>query len=328
MNSSETFHAGLLPEWTTFEHQYISRGIPHRFVVRPEPAVYLFVDEHGARFGALLAMPVGTVPGTPLEEISVKDVRLKGERYLEISTTHKSLYRNFFFFLSDIVAAAIEGSDPQNAFAASVIRWNALLQNSTLLGEERQRGLFGELWMLRRLLNSMGLPALDAWTGPMGEAHDFRLETREFEVKTTSRAERVHIINGSSQLEPSPNSELFILSLQLAEAGAGGETLPDLVRQILEMMKASADSSERFLMIVKKLGFDWSKQGKYPSRRKLRAPPILIPVVEGCPRIVPSVIAGLPLIFAPARIGKITYEIDVSGMGFEDGAPSFLEILP
>jgi hypothetical protein len=324
----EPTHSSLLPEWGVFESHYISKGVPHRFVVRAEPAIFLFVDEHGARLGALLAMPTGGVPASPLEEIDVKDVRLNGGRYLELSTTHRALYRNFFFFVSDIVTSTFEGAHPNEAFAASVTRWKALLQTPTLMGNERQRGLFGELWMLRRLFPNLGLSALDAWTGPAHQAHDFRVAEREFEVKTTSRSDRVHIINGTHQLEPSVDCQLYILSLQLADGGSGGSTLPELVSELLELMKDSDAHKRRLLNLLADLGFDWSKKDRYPHRWKLRTPASLVPVVDGCPRIVQELVSGLPAAFVPSRIGRINYEVNLDGLGFLDGSKPFLEVLP
>jgi hypothetical protein len=92
------------------------------------------------------------------------------------------------------------------ALESSLALWRALLQTSALLSEEKQVGLAGELWLLERLLRGLGPRALDAWVGPGGQSHDFRLGDFEFEVKATSGTRRVHMINGLNQSLGTPRT--------------------------------------------------------------------------------------------------------------------------
>src|SRR5205823_6408923 len=103
----------------------------------------------------------------------------------------------------------------------------------TVLGIERQIGLIGELLFLERLVSKFGTSTLSSWIGPWGEPHDFRLQSREFEVKTTVSPQRVHIINGAEQLVASSGCSLSLVSVLLGPPGAGsGFSLTDIVARL------------------------------------------------------------------------------------------------
>ena len=67
---------------------------------------------------------------------------------------------------------------------------------------------------------------------------------------------------------------------------------------------------------------------RYPRRRRLLGPPLLVPVVDGCPRLTPEAITVISPSFAAERIRDVTYRIDLHGLGVQDGDSRFLEVLP
>jgi hypothetical protein len=108
---------------------------------------------------------------------------------------------------------------PLSALEIAVRSWNRLLQKLAGLSEEEELGLIGELWLLERLLTSQGSEAIGFWVGPASENHDFRYGSCEIEVKTTSQADRVHLINSMHQLEASQGHNLFLQSVHVQMAG-------------------------------------------------------------------------------------------------------------
>jgi hypothetical protein len=174
----------------------------------------------------------------------------------------------------------------------------------------------------------MGVAALQAWTGPRRQSHDFRLADGEFEVKTTSGSGRVHTINGLGQLVPSVGFDLYVVSLQVTHAGSGGATLAEAVEQIVAELGHGSDAERIFFELLTLSGYRPADAPRYPRRRRLLGPPLLVPVVDGCPRLTPEAIAVLPAAFAAERIRDVTYRIDLHGLGVPDGDPRFLEVLP
>lgn len=323
--------SATLPGWAKFERDYIANGVPHLFVVRACPFVALFVDQGAARFGAKFESLI-TKSGdlkSVLAEIHVDDVIVDGRSALEIWTDSEDLFPNFYQLVCEIVGAVVEeGQAPDIALLSAVARWESLLSRPSLMSEEAQAGLFGELWLLERLIGSMGPSAVDAWVGPIPQPHDFRLGDVELEVKTTSGSARIHTINGIGQLEPSLGCTLYLVSLKLANAGTGGRSLPEAVMAIEAMLTASSISLARFQSGLAKNGYDPLYANSYNRRRRLRDAAELIEVTDGVPRLTSEAIKSIEARFSPERLGRITYSVNVDGMGAPDGSPAFLAVIP
>jgi hypothetical protein len=174
----------------------------------------------------------------------------------------------------------------------------------------------------------MGSAALQAWTGPRRQSHDFRLANSEIEVKTTSGPGRVHTVNGLDQLVPSVGFDLFIVSLQITHAGSGGATLEDAVDRIAAELRAEPEVERVFFELLAQSGYRVQDAPRYQRRRRLLGPALLVPVVDGCPRLTPEAIAFIAPPFAAERIRDVNYRIDLHGLGVPDGDPRFLGVLP
>jgi hypothetical protein len=321
--------APLLPDWETFEADYVSTGLHAFIVIRNSPVVRVFVDEGAARIGAFFELNDETaVLPSPLEEVDVREVRISGSRGVEVSTRSRALYRNFYTLVSEVSAGVISGIQPLHALETSVSAWKALLQNVAVLSEERQAGLFGELIVLQRLTGAMGPTALDAWTGPLSQAHDFRIGSGEFEVKTTAGTRRIHTINGVGQLAPSPGCSLHLVSMMLGHGGTGGRTLADLVAELTETFAKYPGALSRFTALLRDVAYRPEDAARYSRRRKLRAPMILVHVTDGCPRLVPEALAALPSDYGAGRIVRVAYDVDLTDLGIADADPRFDAILP
>jgi len=321
----------LLPDWASFERDYIESGIPHLFVVCSAPSVSMFVDQGADRIGARFEVSSAKADNqaAALAQIHIDDVVRDGRRHIEIWTDARHLFANFYRLTSEIVASVVKDrADPETALTEAVARWDALLTRPSLMSEETQAGLFGELWLLERLIAVQGPDAVEAWVGPVRQPHDFRLGDVELEVKTTSGSTRIHTVNGLGQLQPSLDCSLYLLSLKLANAGAGGRSLPEAIAAIEGILAASPSAIQRFQSGLAAVGYDTRDALLYSRKRRLRDAPVLIPVTDGMPRLTPDAIAQIAARFVPERIGKIVYEIDVEGCGFPDGSDAFHALIP
>ncbi len=317
-----------LPPWEDIERDYIRPGLPHMLVVRISPSIHVFTDAAAARMGLRFEVPATEPPAEPslLEQISTADVMLQGHRHLEMSTTAPLLFESFYRLAGQVIPTVLAGEPPARALQEAVTHWEALIQQAAVLPEERQAGLFGELLFFERLTAAGVTDTVRTWVGPDRQAHDFRWGELEFEVKTTSGAARVHTINGMSQLQASLGCRLFLISMQLTDAGTGGGSLRELVDTVRGRL--GTQDRQEFDRRLERAGYLDRHAPHYGRRRRLRGEPVLIEVGDGVPRLTPDAVAALPLAFAPSRIRNVVYDIDVSGLGHPDGTPEFLTILP
>lgn len=328
---TDTVRPRLLPSWEEFSADYVGPSVPVRIPVRMSPRAELFVADRAQRIGAVFALDSGViVPASPLREIMVRE-RVEGEvRILEVWTEALGLYREFYAFLETVFASIVtDAISPVDALQQRLRDWQALLRSTLLIPEERRIGLVGELWMLGRLASWVGPDtAVDAWVGPLRQAHDFRLGEYEFEVKTAAGERRQHRVHGLTQLQASAEANLLMLSLHLVAAGAGGQSLPDHVEAVGQLLAASPRAAEHFADRLESLGYRPEDRAHYPARWRMRSEPRLIPVVDGFPRLTPSTLATLPSIYAAERISSVEYVVNVEGLGWPDGSPDFLAVLP
>lgn len=317
----------LLPAWRHLQTQFIDSGLPGLFVVSAEPRMTLFLDPGATRFGVRLAGPAADAVPLRLASVQVRDVVVDGERLLEIATSISGLFETFHLFLTDLVPrVVVQGVPIDEAVVSALDRWKSLLHEEALMTEERQQGLFGELWCLRRLLAAGLTEGLASWTGAYPEAHDFRLSDFDLEVKTTRSARRIHIINGLSQLASVGNTPLYLLSIRLESAGQGGESLPELVHAVAAQLGEAEKSAFDELLV--RVGYVSMHADRYRARWRLAAPAVLVPVVDGTPRLTREAVDSLPSRFAPERISEAQYRVDIEGLGFPDQSPDFLAIIP
>jgi hypothetical protein len=250
--------------------------------LRGQPAVDLFVDSIGERIGLRVRssdLTRESLPDCPFAALQVELVHLEEGDHLEVATTAKDLFPYFFAFALSIAdGVQVDGATPGGALRRSLRDWRSLFEQLALLTPERQLGLLGELWLLDRLMDVHGAAALDAWTGPKREAHDFRVNPYEFEVKVTSGERRSHLISGDSQLVASPDHELYLLSLQFAAGGPGGRSLKDVIEATRDRM-ASLHVESRFDEVLEStFQLSPSNLAHYRKRLQLRSRPYLVPV--------------------------------------------------
>jgi hypothetical protein len=318
--------------WEGFQ-TLVAAGPPAVEPITGEPAVELFTDPHGARIGLRTPSLGVEFPPSPLVEIDVRSVAFGGgPPVIEVSTGNRDLYRDFYAFACAVAdRLQVDHLPPDRAIADSLDAWSALLERLVVLSSEKQIGLLGELWALERVGVGYGLEfALQAWKGPEAEEHDFSLQTRDIEVKTTGGERRVHIISALTQLLPNPDRPLYLLSVQLTDAGGGDEgwTLSERVEELgIRIRSLGAAAESGFRARLEKAGWQDVHREHYRRRFRLRTQPALVPVDNSCPAIVPTTLETLGEA-RTSRILQVSYRVNVTGLGFEDGAPEFLSVLP
>lgn len=134
-----------------------------------------------------------------------------------------------------------EGVRIHGAMIARIRAWQAFMKRDSdgVLSTEEEIGLFGELLVLRNLLDDgvSEFDALDSWTGPGDGLHDFLLGNGAIEVKTTvAPAGFLARIASLDQLDDSLHQPLYVAAVRLAQLDEGA-TLPELIDEIAELLQ-------------------------------------------------------------------------------------------
>lgn len=205
----------------------------------------------------------------------------------------------------------LDGDTFATAVEAVLLGLGDILAGTDELSRDRQVGLFGELLTLLSLAaaSSAGA-ALDGWRGPRGEEHDFGLDDIDVEVKTTTAERRVHWISGLTQLLPTGERPLLLLSIQVTGAGTGpGAALPELV----SAARTEAGSARWTLdSRLTAAGYQDRHTPLYGERWTLRTTPSFHLVDEDFPALTPTGLAGGTR--QSQRILDVRYRIDLDGL--------------
>lgn len=130
-------------------------------------------------------------------------------------------------------------------------KWKSLFDKAAAQGllPEEQRGLYGELYFLRKfiLFNINYRQILDAWLGPDKQIKDFQSGTWGVEIKTTQGNNHQKVqINSERQLDTSNLKNLFLFHLSLEARHNSGETLNQIVDAVGELLKHDFAALNRF----------------------------------------------------------------------------------
>ena len=216
--------------------------------------LYLSLDARD-RVGLLL-LAAEEPPIAPTYE-TIEIIRAKradGRWVLQLSLTGQGLESQFEHLCRDIVEsmrAVPESSNPGKLLLKRLARWRRLMESGrrTGMGENEIRGLVGELLYLGRVaMPTWDVPtAVDGWTGPLGESHDFRLPGTDVEVKTVHPPATVVRISSLDQLDDGGGElELSVVSLAPARAeDPEAFSLTSLVSLTREIAEADAESSKK-----------------------------------------------------------------------------------
>lgn len=316
--------------WDNFRQNYIAPGVPAVHSINGSPAVRFFVSGDAGSIGIQIAADGPCEPPElMLEQIGTR-VRYSGQvPYIEVITDQSQLFEQFYAVMVNIAdLVQLEGLPYTTAINRSVDQFRSLLEARAILTDDRVVGLWGELWVLKRLIDKHGITVFDSWDGPRDGVHDFRLGNDELEVKTTRNEERVHIISRLSQLVPSPDMSLYLVSLQLVPAdNLAGVCLPGLIRSVKGMIGADHEVRDKFIDLLSGVGYDEGDSHFYRMKYILRSSPAVIPVDAACPRISPSMIDASIGTDLASRISDVQYRINLTGMGFGEDHAEFRRLL-
>ncbi len=192
-----------------------------------------------------------------LQEIQIEllsDLNKDGRNMLLIKLINNQHKDIFSLLCEDLIQSVAEESNENRLVKILLNRfekWRTLFDNASQSGlsPEDQRGLFGELLFLRKLLNRSEdhFRIMSCWTGPSKEIRDFQNVDWAVEVKTTiaNNHQKIHI-SSERQLDITNLETLYLYHVSLEKMNDSGETLPGLINDINLILKNDTLSLNRF----------------------------------------------------------------------------------
>lgn len=130
-------------------------------------------------------------------------------------------------------------------------KWTLLFEKALMngLSPEEQRGLFGELYFLKKwiLSSSDHSKCVQSWVGPEKAIRDFQLSDWALEIKAThgNNHQKIHI-SSERQLDTANLSKLFLLHVSLEAQQQNGDTLNTLADELIALLNTDIPAQSQF----------------------------------------------------------------------------------
>lgn len=225
-----------------------------------------------------------------------------------------SSQRELFYRLClDIVASAGAAKSEEEAVAATLARtwrWHHLLRGGGdgRLTPEEQKGLLGELSLLKRLLGLLSpLDAVQAWRGPVGAPKDFEVGRCSIEAKARRGAATPYVAVSSEHQLDASGVGLLLLFVQevdhVPNDNPDGATLSDVAVGLRRTLTdRDPGACALFESLLSSAGFRW--EDDYSDTKWFCGRELLFRVAPGFPSITPSSF--------PAGVLNVRYAISLS----------------
>lgn len=292
---------------------YLSTNAPATLKIDGQPAVYLVIDPVTPRLALRTTLGRGGMPDlSGYRNISTATVYWEDRTWCELSA-QGAIARDAYPLLCAIAdRLQLQSLDFRQATADSLKAFKELLAHRDRLSDEEETGLFGELLVLRHLMERVAPDdALSMWQGPAAAEHDFDLGGSDAEVKTTTAESRRHWIGSAEQLAPTVGRCLWLISIQLTEAGVGAFSLPLLIEDT-EKRLPEPRHLETFRLKLQAMSWRPDASASFTRRFRLRTPPSVFLVDDGFPSLTPPMLRSLSA--DAARIVQLRYLVDLTGL--------------
>lgn len=181
------------------------------------------------------------------------------KKELAIILLDEELTDIFIVFIEDIINSLLNINNSVNALfiiSKRINYWKKLFGkfSTNLLTPQQQRGLFGELYFLNKvLIEKNNKQVINAWKAPNGTNQDFYINAKAIEVKTSISNSQTITISNEYQLDISGLDKLFIAFYKLYEF-QDGITLLSLIKDIRLLLNSDLDLINVFNVKLINLG--------------------------------------------------------------------------
>lgn len=296
--------------------EYFTAGVEAAFTLSASIGAVLEIDPPRQELRLISPALGGDPDVTTYERIGLERIQLVGKPgdWFRLTVDATGMHYEAYVLIVSIVDQLESGASFRHAVSESLSGLKGLLSSRRRMTDEKEAGLIGELLVLNHTITHSGEDmAIQAWLGPLSEEHDFGFPRFDAEVKTTRSESRVHVIGSESQLQPTSDRQLYLVSIQITLAGASadGFALPDLIavtRSKLDRTRRTFDAAL--------LGLGWADDDAdlYRTRFQVRSVPRAYLVDGNFPAITSAaldqVIPQRPL------VSGVSYRVEVSPLNF------------
>lgn len=263
--------------------------------------------------------------GLPLVEIPAAEKLPEGQGFQVLKMDFQDSHRTWlaltrkesgnlelFAAMASDMAALLDAHAQASAqlvlhlFLRRVHAWQEFMRKGKqYLSPEAELGLFGELWVLKTILELGQLTpvaTIQAWKGPLDAPQDFDLGAGALEVKTTLAACGFPAkIRSLDQLDDSVRQPIFVAGVRLSSTSAGWG-LASLVQTIRERLVTAPEACRIFNERLIAAGYPDAHAQHY-TRRFSVSDLRIWEVTDSFPRLTSSCV--------PAGVMDATYKIDL-----------------
>lgn len=195
----------------------------------------------------LTELPKPTPELPKLKNLEIRFQTLPAGPILYLRLKDSAQIELFETLCRDVVAAGELAENEAEALERAIgrtFRWHYLLRGGKrdALSEEAQKGLIGEIEILKLLVAGLGARrALSAWTGPSGAPKDFELAGDCIEVKARRGASQPFVkISSEHQLADVPDRRLWLAVLAVDKVqDPNGRNLTERVAEVTTLIGQS-----------------------------------------------------------------------------------------
>ena len=204
------------------------------------------------------------------------------------------------------------GDDGQivRVFLERLQQWQEFFDRNGIngLSEEAQRGLYGELYFMKKHLLSTPerfMAEMSGWTGPKNRQHDFQFGDTVVEVKTCSAKQHQKLmISSEQQLDETLVGSLFVFHLSLSSVENHADTLPALIAGLQEVLRSVYAAASAFEAALLERGYLHQQAWRYQKTGYVVRESNMFRVSGNFPRLTERDL--------PPGVGDLTYSISVS----------------
>jgi len=232
LESDESFRSGILFK------RYSASVLSDVYVALRAPEKLRCVAVHMANENAPDVQTWNKLKDIKIEILN--DDRNQSKSYLLILILNRQ-HRDIFSVLCEDLINQVSLIQDEKLLIKELLnrlaKWQTLFERLAQQGltEESQRGLYGELYFLRKFLGTATGKSLciNAWQAPSNSVQDFHHGNWAVEVKTThgNNHQKIHV-SSERQLDNSVIPNVFLFHLSIDIRNNHGETLNDLVEWV------------------------------------------------------------------------------------------------
>lgn len=304
LEGDTSLHSGLLYK------RYSGKIIPDVYVALKAPEKLRCIAAHLSN-----SSDFNTKAWNKFRDIKIQrlpDEKNKDKQFLVVlllSNQHKDVFSTLCEDLIQKIADVKEENTLVQELITRLEKWHLLFEKLGRQGlsDEAQRGLYGELFFLRKFLNESTNAeyCINSWRGSEKAVQDFQYSSWAVETKTTSGKNQQKLqIASERQLDTSlvPNIYLIHLSLEVRENH--GETLNDIVEELSEILSKSPAALSVFKLKLLEAGYFSHHYNEYQETGYSIRQENIYRITDDFPRLTENMI--------PAGVGDVRYSLIIS----------------